>query len=780
MLKRGLSTVVTSVLIIGMSVVLVTLLGVLVLNELSKTQQGENVVEGLTIKLNLPIDNIYVDQAQVLTKPATFILERRPGRGQMDGFIIVLDNDQGSSKTYRNFENVSLGELESRVFTFTHTTQGLVTYLRIVPLKRTAEGEQLIGGATVGQHIGPDGYAVAARPPLLIIQNNATNTTQEPPPIYDPLNQSGLISYFSFDSGHWQANRVFDQADINNYITTQGSVQQAQGIRGQGIAFNGQPAEALYKTATLGDHGAQDFTLLLWVKPNTYKDMMVIAAKGNIRPVGYPNDGWHQGYGLAFYEGVAYARLDEGTHKSEAARGAIREGIWHQIAMVRRGITVELYIDGNIVDSESSSISSINNLLDPLSLGARYCGNCGPIMGEYLDGSIDEVLMFNRPLSNQEINDNYRSLMPLNNRVQCDPNSFDFLWTTLGSPTIFNADWKNMHLSPYPFILHNSPGSQYIVTHGNSYSNRLPNGDIQYTYPHLTEDGQWVGGGIPQNANITAAKLNIQQWLTDQDNWYAIPPNYQGYIYMDYEGWPILWSQLNYTNPNAGISPYVTRSKDQVRTQHPSWTEAQITVEAERQWNEAAKNFTLEMFYEAKRLFPNAKIGFYGQPNAPIYRGYYSSYGDRQRAENDQLSWLWETIDYVSPSVYLSDGTNTQAEKELRDRQFIYGSLVEAKRIGDQYNKPVIPFTTYARYNSSNGALAVGYLNEESLRSSYEVPIALDVDATFMWGYESSLGPGNLGPTQGGRDQLEQYIASIMGPLVQQIKNNGCPQNQVL
>lgn len=788
--KRGLSAVVTTVLVIAMSVILVTLLGTLVLNELKKTPDLKATAQSITLRLSVPAESLFVDQSQ---KQVNFLLQRKTGKGDMMGFIVVLD-DGGNSKTYEQFKSVSLAELESRPFSFIHTQQGAITYFKLIPIIRTLKGEEYLSSSPIEYAIGPDGRPIGMNQISRINNeqnttqnNNNTNGTQNQ--TYNPQNQTGLISYITFESSTWNNNQITDSIETSNHLNIQGLVQQGQGIAGQGIHFTGNPTNVTFSNNELTNRGTTDFSIIVWAKPEKYQATQMIIAKGNVRPAGYDPDG--KGYGVATTEGLSYGEISgEGSTSSskvEIIRGGVRVNVWHQFALVRTGAQLAYYIDGRLIQTKTGNQVLNVDTDQTLSIGSRRCLYCGEgnKAGNYFIGTIDEIMLFNRSVNAQEITENYNYFnRGANTPAACNTVSFKTLWSVSGPPSVMNGTWKNAHVQPfYPAIEHRTAMSHYIVAPGNSYGNYL-NGGFEPTYPHINSSGAMIAGGVPQRANIEASKQQIRNWLTPQNSWYYVPPNYDGYIFLDYEEWPLAWDQLNYTDPRAGTSPYIIESRSIVRSQHPDWNNEQIETEAERQWNEGARTFTMEMFRETKRLFPNAKVGFYGYPATPFYRGYMSEYGDRLRAENDQLGWLWSEVDYIAPAVYFTGaGLGSMDGYEYYARQYIYSSMLETKRIADLYQKPIIPFISYFAFNMNNFGYADDYLDDKNLKAESEIPFIMGADAAFIWGYEYQMEPvitPTTGRLIGGLTGLENYLQTKMGPQLQAIKSNGCSPDLLL
>lgn len=77
------------------------------------------------------------------------------------------------------------------------------------------------------------------------------------------------------------------------------------------------------------------------------------------------------------------------------ARDAVRPGRWHHVAVVVRGATTDLLIDGKVVASTGSAVIDGTR-------GVRV-GSDASGSGRFFDGDIDEVAVWNRALSQGEL-----------------------------------------------------------------------------------------------------------------------------------------------------------------------------------------------------------------------------------------------------------------------------------------------------------------------------------------------------------------------------------------
>ena len=83
-------------------------------------------------------------------------VHRKAGQGDLQGFVIVLEDNFGNSQTNHSFENTTVRELETVRIVFKHTLPGNVVKITVAPLIRTAGGTQL--GIPISEiFIGEDG-----------------------------------------------------------------------------------------------------------------------------------------------------------------------------------------------------------------------------------------------------------------------------------------------------------------------------------------------------------------------------------------------------------------------------------------------------------------------------------------------------------------------------------------------------------------------------------------------------------------------------------------------
>jgi hypothetical protein len=84
-----------------------------------------------------------------------------------------------------------------------------------------------------------------------------------------------------------------------------------------------------------------------------------------------------------------------GTSLIQSGIGALQDGVWHHVACTWNGTTLSLYVDGNLVASDSSMTLVFTS-------GQMYLGR--NTVGNYWNGGIDDFRIYDRALSVDDIN----------------------------------------------------------------------------------------------------------------------------------------------------------------------------------------------------------------------------------------------------------------------------------------------------------------------------------------------------------------------------------------
>ncbi|MBU1785274.1 MAG: hypothetical protein KKG95_08065, partial [Candidatus Omnitrophica bacterium] len=169
-----------------------------------------------------------------------------------------------------------------------------------------------------------------------------------------------------------------------------------------GLVFDGaDDYVAVNDSLNLNFGASTDFTLGTWIYLDAYAEA---ASPGVISYAIYKGDagGAESGYGLGvYYDGHVYFKLSDSTSSDKSLKGSTKLELhkWYYIVgTADRDGKQKIYING-ILDGEKdiSSIGNIDCSGSQLQLG-RLCGGW-----RYLDGAIDDVIIYSKVLSEVDI-----------------------------------------------------------------------------------------------------------------------------------------------------------------------------------------------------------------------------------------------------------------------------------------------------------------------------------------------------------------------------------------
>jgi uncharacterized repeat protein (TIGR01451 family) len=202
---------------------------------------------------------------------------------------------------------------------------------------------------------------------------------------------SDLVSWWGGDGN---ANDIIG----TNHGTLVNDTTFAAGKVGQAFSFDGTDD---YVDAGTDDvfnfsNGTGDFSIDAWIKLSAYPSQAAgIAGKATHGPGG-PFNSPYTGWSILVQPSGALAFTGVGIWGFTTADGAVALGDWAHVAVTRNGSTYKLYVNG----SESASVTHNGNLetsTTSLRIGTVYEDF------SFFDGLIDELEIFNRALSAEEV-----------------------------------------------------------------------------------------------------------------------------------------------------------------------------------------------------------------------------------------------------------------------------------------------------------------------------------------------------------------------------------------
>jgi hypothetical protein len=202
-----------------------------------------------------------------------------------------------------------------------------------------------------------------------------------------PPATDGLVGSWGFDEA--SGTTAQDASGSGNNGTISGATRVAGRSGGSALNFDG-----IDDRVTVADSASLDLTnrmtLEAWVRPT--------ALGSSWRTVAMKEQSADLVYGLyaGSDTGVPSAHFHNGGHTMLAGPGALTTGSWTHLSSTYDGSTLRLYVNGTQVASRALSGSAA------ASSQALYIGGSA-LWGEYFQGAIDDVRVYNRALTGSEI-----------------------------------------------------------------------------------------------------------------------------------------------------------------------------------------------------------------------------------------------------------------------------------------------------------------------------------------------------------------------------------------
>ncbi len=216
------------------------------------------------------------------------------------------------------------------------------------------------------------------------------------------LNMSGVVAYWSADETTgtiWhQVNTESGQVNETNQGTWYGNttVNYSTGKIGNAGLFDGMNDYVDMGNDPSLNFGTGDFSVETWIKTTD----TVAGVLGKIDDV--TEQGFY--FGMS-YDGQLYFAIGDGVSSNEVLSIIqVTNNVWHHIVAVRDNTANELkfYANGILKDSTTITVSDLD-VVTNLTLGWEEVNN------EFYNGSIDEVRIYNRALSSEEIAVSYNT-----------------------------------------------------------------------------------------------------------------------------------------------------------------------------------------------------------------------------------------------------------------------------------------------------------------------------------------------------------------------------------
>ena len=289
-------------------------------------------------------------------------------------------------------------------------------------------------------------------------------------------NDPALVAYYQFE------NNTLDSSGNDNSGSIVGNVNYAPGSRGLAANFDGT-SDYINVNHDASLEVSNQITMSAWVNKRSLNTSDPILIKENNKYGLYTRDNKVRFYGR---KGAANTDGIFPTGPTFESNGNITLNNWHHIAVTADGSAARIYIDGQLDNSiiqDGSFIASSG----VMQIGGEQSAN------SYFDGLIDNLRIYNRALTESEIQELYE----------------------LEEPSV---DLVNGLLAHYSFD--NVSGNTVLDDSGNSRD--LTAVDMAYTGGIKGQAGNFNGISgylaVAHDSDLQMATLTLSAWLkTDHD-----------------------------------------------------------------------------------------------------------------------------------------------------------------------------------------------------------------------------------------------------------------------
>src|SRR3989344_5727462 len=210
----------------------------------------------------------------------------------------------------------------------------------------------------------------------------------------NPDLKNGLVGHWTFDGPDLKQNAADSSGQGNTgYLTSFDATTTTRGKLGQALSFDGVD-DYVNSGLTTEEIGAIT-TISLWAKTSTSTTQTLIGA----RDLGGTNY-------LYWFSMESTGKLQLYIRSVSIFVGPVNsaksDDKWHHyvVSYIGGSTTASFYVDGAFVGTGSSNaVTASSNQNRPLFLGAV---NAGSSLSGFLNGSLDDVRIYNRALSQEE------------------------------------------------------------------------------------------------------------------------------------------------------------------------------------------------------------------------------------------------------------------------------------------------------------------------------------------------------------------------------------------
>jgi hypothetical protein len=312
-------------------------------------------------------------------------------------FIIIACNSNDTTSSTVSSNQISIRTLSKSdnspissvyIYTVPPTETGLTDKDGRLVIKNLEVGEYTVFAEKKGYNYSNVSVSVSndkSTTALILLSEGSDTSTTTPLPVSD------YIGYYPFDGNALDiSSNGYNGTPLNVYSTTNrnGKSSSAFSFSGSSISYVDIPYYSAFND--------RQFSISLWFKTGS---SLGSAFADWVDLLGKWGSSGASSYCIAISQStgkIIGATWDGSRRTVLFSNTSVDDNIWHNVILVRVNTSLMIYIDGVLSGSDPNSYTpqiSIN----PIRIGARLDGNSA------FQGSIDEVIYFNRSLTPTEI-----------------------------------------------------------------------------------------------------------------------------------------------------------------------------------------------------------------------------------------------------------------------------------------------------------------------------------------------------------------------------------------
>ena len=262
-------------------------------------------------------------------------------------------------------------------------------------------------------------------------------------------------------------------------------------------------------------------------------------------------------------------------------------------------------------------------------------------------------------------------------------------------------------------------------------------------------------GGIPQRSDLSQHIAAVSRDLDTCSGvglyTHCVPPNFTGFVVVDYESWRANWGWTSPTYREASIN--------HTRTRSPQLNATALAAAAEQEYNASAMAFLIATLRTIRAKRPHLMgLGMYDYPLGLYYPfGFgingscgaecppsdcpHPQCGAGQRAQDNAMMPLYKEMTALHPSLYLTHPSDWNATDARHNQEFIFGAVAESFRVAALVGLPpsaVVPYTWYRYHDRGPASLQLLSDSDAALEFAATAHQQLDkVERYLIYGAES-------------------------------------------